>query len=223
MSEALGEDLAEQLAELTLARDRPLIVSDADEVLFAFMASFEPYLNTRGLVFDWSSFALSGNIRRRSDDQPIDYDEVRVHLREFFASHVEAIDPVPGAAEALARLTARAQVVVLSNLPADQRAARRRALVKHGMDYPLITNTGAKGEAVRAMAAQVAAPVVFIDDIPHHHTSVKRAASDVWRLHFIADRRLAALLGPAKDSHQRADDWTEALAAIETYLDRQGF
>ncbi len=223
MSEALREDVRAQLAELTLLPDQPLIVSDADEVLFAFMARFEPYLVAQDLVFDWSSFALSGNIRRASDNQAIDYDEVRVHLREFFANHVEDIDPVPGAARALARLATRAQVVVLSNLPADQHAARRRALVKHGMDYPLITNTGAKGEAVRVMAAQIAAPVVFIDDIPHHHTSVKQAAGDVWRLHFIADRRLAALLGPANDSHQRADDWTEALAAIETYLNRQGF
>ncbi len=223
MSEPLHDDVRAQLAELVLAPDRPLIVSDADEVLFAFMASFEPYLNAQDLVFDWSSFALTGNIRRRADHQPIEYDEVRVHLREFFANHIEDIRPVPGAAEALSRLARRAQVVVLSNVPIGQLSARRRAMVKHGMNYPLVANVGAKGQAVRAMSARIAAPVVFVDDIPHHHTSVKRAAAAVWRLHFVADRRLAALLGPAEDSDQRADTWTEAVAAIEAYLAAEGF
>ncbi|MCG8695765.1 MAG: hypothetical protein MI806_31520 [Minwuiales bacterium] len=222
MNKDVPEEVHTQLQSLDLETGRPLIVSDADEVLFAFMASFETYLNNQQLSFDWSSFALTGNIRRESDNEPIDGQLVRDHLRRFFADHTEEMAPVPGAAEALDRLSARAQIVVLSNVPLPQLEARRRALAKHGMDYPLIANIGAKGGAVQRLAEQADAPTVFIDDIPHNHTSVRQSAAHVWRLHFVADPRLAALLGPAADSHHRTDNWSEALSAIETYLDRHG-
>lgn len=220
---AVPSSVGEQLERLALKRDRPLIVTDADEVLFAFMSSFERYLNRHDLIFDWSSFALTGNVRRRVDNQPIEAADVRAHLMQFFALHTEELEPVDGAPQALARLGARAQIVVLSNVPLDQREARVRALRAHGMDYPLIANKGLKGGSVARMAEQIAAPVVFIDDIPHNHTSVREAAGHVWRLHFVADPRLARLLGPADDSHHRADRWDEAVVAIEDYLAGHGY
>ncbi len=219
MDEPVVKEVLDQLNAVQVDPDRPLIISDADEVLFAFMAGFVEYLNNQKLVFDWASFALVGNIRRRDDNQPVGREEVRDHLDRFFAGHTEDMAPVPGAAAALRRLAERAQVVVLSNLPLDQLDARRRALARHDMDYPLIANIGAKGGVVAELARRAGAPAVFIDDIPRHHTSVKEAADHVWRLHFVAHPKLAALLEPAEDSHHRADDWTEAARAIEAYLD----
>ncbi len=215
--------LADQLAALTLARQRPLIVCDADEVLFAFMAGFERYLLEQGLYFDWRSYALAGNIRHQADDTPLEAAGVPALLHRFFTARTEQLDPVPGAADALARLAARAQVIVLSNLPLDQLPARRRALVAHGMDYPLIANTGGKGAAVRHLAERVAAPVVFIDDIPHQHRSVRQAAAATFCLHFVADPRLARLLGPAPECDCRADRWPEAQGVIAAALARHGF
>jgi hypothetical protein len=214
-------DVGRQLDELSLQAGRPLIVSDADEVLFAFMASLEGYLNRQDLIFDWSSFALTGNIRRRDDNVAIDADEVRGHLATFFARHTEDIDPVDGAARSLAMLSDHAQIVVLSNLPLAQRPARQRALAKHGMDYPLVANIGAKGAAVRALSQRVAAPTVFIDDIPRHHSDVRSVAPEVWCLHFVADRRLARLLAPAEQCDHRADRWDDAAAAILTFLGKE--
>ncbi len=214
----IHQDVGRQLAELPLQVGRPLIVSDADEVLFAFMASLERYLNSQDLIFDWSSFALTGNIRRRRDSQALDADAVRAHLATFFERHTADISPVDGAARALAELADHAQIVVLSNLPLAQRPARQRALAKHGMNYPLVANIGPKGAVVRALARRISAPTVFIDDIPRHHADVRSLAPDVWCLHFVADRRLARLLAPAEHSDHRAESWDDAVAAILRFL-----
>jgi hypothetical protein len=223
VSGELHQDVAAQIGALALQRGRPLIVSDADEVLFAFMAGFERFLHSIDLYFHWGSFALTGNVRRRSDDTPLEGEAVRALLPRFFASHTELLEPVAGAADALRALSARAQIVVLSNLPLAQAEARQRALITHGMNYPLIANIGGKGAAVQYLETLVAAPVFFIDDIPSQHTSVRKAAARVLCLHLIADPRLAKLLGPAEHSDHRADDWIEARAYIEAALDRLGY
>jgi hypothetical protein len=206
-----------------LSADRPLIVTDADEVLFAFMAAFESYLEETGHYFDWSSFALDGNVRLRADSTPVPRAGVLGLLEAFFEHHTAALEPVPGAAAALESLSRRAQVVVLSNIPAAQEAARRASLARHGMAYPLIANTGEKGPAVGRLAEAVAAPVFFLDDGPRHHASVARCAPRVRRLHMVADARLAALLGPVADAHHAVRHWPEARTVIEAELAAAGY
>ena len=214
---------AAQLAELDLRADRPLLISDADEVLFRFMAAFVTFLEETGHGFDWSSFALTGNIRRRGETLPLEQAEVGRLLATFYDRHTGDMEPVAGAAEALAGLSARLQIVVLSNIPLAQLPARRAALSRHRMDYPLIAGAGPKGPLVRALAEAVPAPVFFIDDGPSHHRSVARHAARVRRLHMIADSRLARLVVDSPDSHHRPADWGAARALIESELDAAGY
>jgi hypothetical protein len=75
------------------------------------------------------------------------------------------------------------------------------------MDFPLIANIGAKGHVVKHLTQKLQKPAFFIDDLPHNHGSVLKHAAHVHRLHFIADERLAKLLGPAEDSSARLDSW----------------
>lgn len=216
---------AAQLAALSLRPDRPLLISDADEVLFQFMAAFVAFLDETGHCFDWSSFALTGNIRRRGQSPPLEQAEVSRLLATFYELHTGDMAPVAGAAEALAALSARLQIVVLSNIPLAHLPARRQALSRHRMDYPLIAGAGPKGPLVRALAEAVPAPapVFFIDDGPSHHRSVARHAARVRRLHMIADSRLARLVGDSPDSHHRPADWGAARALIESELDAAGY
>ncbi|MEK9968258.1 MAG: hypothetical protein VW600_03920 [Ferrovibrio sp.] len=210
--------VAEQLATLSLTPGRPMLIVDADEVLFYFMRGLERFLDSRDLYFDWASYALHGNIRQRQDDAPVAAEILHPLLQRFFAEATEELEPVDGAAQALAELNRIAQVVVLSNVPMPARNARIRALARHGMAFPLIANTGPKGPAVAAMLKQTKAPAVFIDDIPQNHRSVAELAPAAHRLHFIADTRLAALLGPAPDCHHRAETWLDIQAHIQTLL-----
>jgi hypothetical protein len=212
-----------QLETVRLATDRPLLICDADEVLFAFLQGLERFLQDNSMELRLESFALTGNIRHRASGIALEPQEVRDVIHRFFEERTEALLPVEGAAAALGILSERMQIVVLSNVPLEQREARQNALRRHGMDYPLIANTGKKGWAVAHLADPLAAPVVFVDDIPHNIASVAEEASQVIRLHFIADPRLAALIGQAEQAHARYDTWPEARHFIEDQLTRQGF
>jgi hypothetical protein len=55
---------------------------------------------------------------------------------------------------------------------------------------------------------------VFVDDLAVHHESVAKHAPETWRLHMIAEPRLAAPTPPAPDAHARIDGWDEALPWI---------
>ena len=217
------DDVKQQLTELRLAPDRPLIISDADEVLLQFMAGLEHFLNGQDLYIDLSSFAITGNVKRNTDDVAVSGDEVKELLAAFFTERTEHLPAVPGAAQALEALSGRAQVIVVSNVPVGQREARIRGLQKVGMDYPVIANVGLKGAVVRDIAATINAPTFFLDDIPHNIASVAEHAEHVHRIHFVADPRLARLIDAAEDCHQRIDDWPTARAYIENHLGKEGY
>lgn len=219
----IAPEILGQLEQITVSREKPLLICDADEVLLQFATALESFLEDNGYYFDVSSFALTGNIRRQADDTPIGGPQVRDLIAAFFAAKAEHVPAVPGAADALNKLAERAQIVIVSNIPLAQREARIKGLIRQDMRYPLIANSGGKGTVVRRLADQVSAPVLFMDDIPQNISSVAESASQVHRIHFIADPRLAALLGPAEDCHHRIDDWPGARAYIEDHLALHGF
>ncbi len=206
------------IATLRLSPERPLLAVDADEVLFYFMRGFAGWLESRALYFDWSSFALAGNIRARHDGLAVQREAVSGLLADFFGEATAGLEPVDGAAESLARLSRHYDIVVLSNQPASARPARETALARHGMAYPVLANSGPKGPAMAALLAAKTAPAAFIDDIPSHHGSVARHAPSARRLHFIAEPRLAPLLGKAEFSDARLNSWAEIEADLMRHL-----
>lgn len=207
-----------QLERLELVRGRPLFVVDADEVLFAFMEELLTFFAGRGLGFEWRSFALQGNVIDAAG-VPVTQEVLRGHLGEFFVARTEALAPVPGAAEGLKALAALGvQIVVLSNVPPGQQAARARALAAGGMDWPLIANEGRKGPAVRWLAERVAAPVAFVDDIGHQHESVAAEAPQVFRIQFSAHPRLRELQVRSPAVQHVASDWEEIAATVAAHL-----
>ena len=221
----LTEDVARQIADLEIDPERPVVISDADEVVLQFVSALEDFLEARqrAMFLDLTSFALTGNIRYRDTAEPATAAEVKALLADFFDQRTEHLSPVPGAAEALAALSPRAQIVILSNVPLAQRGARHRSLQRHGMDFPVIANSGAKGPAVAEIVADLAAPAFFLDDIPHHITSVAQASAEVVRMHFVADPRLARLVDPPDDCHFHGGDWPTARQFIEIELTERGY
>ena len=215
--------LQQQLDMIDIQPDSPLLISDADEVLFAFMVAFEHYMERRGAYFDWVSYRLNGNIRRKSDEMPLSAPEVRDLLAAFFRDETRNISPVAGAASTLEFLSQRMQIIVLSNLPHDRHGDRRHALVRHGMDYPLIANHGSKAPAVEALAARTTAPVIFVDDSPGHHREVAELTHNVRRIHFVGNTRLSALLESSAHSHYRAQTWDDIKVHIEQHLAAEGY
>jgi hypothetical protein len=204
---------------LKLDPARPLIICDADEVLLQFISGLERFLETQGCVLDLTSFAIHGNVRHRDSGRPVANEDVTRFIASFFENHTRTMDVVPGAADALAQLSARAQIIILSNLPEVARIARTENLADHGIDYPVIAGSGLKGAAVKRMIGGFAQPVVFVDDLPPNIDSVATETPHVHRLHFVADPRLAKLLQPAKGAHRRIDDWPTARNWIESVIE----
>ena len=208
-----------QLEAAGVEPGRPLLISDADEVLFRFVESFVGHLEERGYSFDWSSFRLTGNVRRTSDGAVLDQPQVFALLQQFFSERAEHIPPVPGAAEGLARLArAGVQIVVLTNIPPAQRDARRMALARNGMPYPVVVNTGDKGPAAAWLAARAGGPTAFVDDGPNNHVSVKQAAPGIACLHFVATERLARLVEKPPEADGRPEDWPALERAVAASL-----
>lgn len=219
---ALDPDVVPQIDALDLVAGRPLIVTDCDEVLMQFLVGLEAYLDTQGLWLDLKSYALTGNIKHVETNEPLAPADMPALMKGFFAASTGSLLPVPGAADALKALSTRAQIVVLTNVPLADKEARARNLAEQGMAYPVLANKGLKGAAVRRLADIVNAPVFFLDDIPHNIVSVAKAHEACHRLHFIADKRLAKLMGPSPDSHFHTSDWSEAHAFIASRLDASG-
>ena len=187
--------------------NKPLIISDVDEVLLLFVAGLEVFIQSQGYWLDLTSYALHGNIKPIGSSDPAPNDTVTELISSFFREAVETLEPVDHASATLASLGEHADILLLSNVPGTAAAGRIRSLKRHGFDFPLIANSGPKGPAVAQIVEGRKAATFFIDDIPHHIKSVAEEAPDVHRIHFVADPRLAALIEPAKDSHDRLDDW----------------
>lgn len=206
------------LANLGLDRARPLVIVDVDEVLGLFMQGFGTFLEGHGLEFRVDKFALFQNIYRPGETEHLDIVEGRKFYDEFFREACGEMPLAPGGPDALRALSERAGVVILTNAPGQARQARARWLVRHGMDYPLILNTGPKGPLAAELARQVTRPVAFVDDLIPNLDSVADHAPHVARFQSVADPRLRPLAPAKPDLHTRIDDWAKLRAAIEAAI-----
>ena len=211
-------DIPEELASLVIDPDRPLLIVDVDEVLALFMHGFGRFLGRRGYEFQVERFALFQNIYAPGATEHLDLATGRNLFDDFFRFAAEEIDPAPGAADSLRSLARGATVVILTNAPDFARAARGRWLVTHGMDYPLIINSGPKGAAVAHLAGLTRGPVAFIDDLLGNLESVAQAAPAVHRFQLVADERLQPIAPAAPERHRRIDEWPTLERAVTETL-----
>lgn len=198
--------------------NRPLVIVDVDEVLALFVEGFERFVGHHGYEMRLNKFALFQNIYRKGEDNHIDMLVGKVLFDDFFREGSDHMDPAPGAAEALAALSNQADVVILTNAPEHGRFERARWLKRHGMDYPLVINSGLKGPAAAHLAARTNRPAAFIDDMIPNLDSVAADAPKVERFQMVADQRLRHMAPSKPHAHERIDDWKPLQTALEIAL-----
>ncbi|WP_341208751.1 HAD family hydrolase [uncultured Sphingomonas sp.] len=200
---------------------RPLLISDCDEVLLHMVRHFADWLSdVHEVDFTIGTWELAKSMRRRGSDEPMTREEMFGYLGGFFPDEMHRQTLVPGAAEALAMLAERADIVILTNLEDHCRTHRINQLAGHGIAHRVECNQGGKGAPVARLVAEYAAPVtVFVDDLPHHHESVAEHAPGVWRLHMVSEPQLAPGVPPSPHAHARIDDWALAQAWIAARFD----
>ena len=198
--------------------NRPLVITDCDEVLLRMVAHFRDWLGEeREIDFAFQS-DFGEALTRRQDGAVVEQKDIWRLLNAFFDSEMDRQDPVAGAVEAYGELSEKADVVVLTNLLDHRREDRTRQLARHGIDAKVYTNQGPKGEAIRRIVEEYEpSRAVFIDDLSQHHSSAREFAPDTLRLHLCGEPGLAPHIScgaKAGDAHARIDTWGEALPWI---------
>jgi hypothetical protein len=214
----LDPEVLAQLRTLSIVPGRPLLAVDADEVLVYLAEHLVRYLQTIGFRMRLTQYQLEGSIFPMGSEFPVPFDDCLRLIDRFFDDETLNQQALPGAVEALARLSVRAQVMVLTNVPRHARELRRRNLAALGMDYPMVENSGGKGRALFWMAAHAKAPVVFIDDSPKQHESAARRAPDITRIHFVGASHLRSILPESPAAHHRVEGWEACEVVVRRAL-----
>jgi hypothetical protein len=191
---------------------RPLLITDCDEVLLHMVAPFAGWVDeVHDIHFNFETGDFVDALRHKANGEPLETPAIWPLLKGFFETEMHRQKPIDGAIPAIQSLAEHADIVVLTNLTDDAgpwRAAQLRAL---GIDLPVYTNQGGKGEVLTKIVADYMPSVtVFVDDLIHQHESVAKHAPDVWRLHMVGEPLLAPNVPKARHAHARIDDWSSA-------------
>jgi hypothetical protein len=194
---------------------RPLLITDCDEVLLHMVSHFADWVaEAHSMSFDLASPGFRDALRG-PDGAPVGEDRVWPLLDEFFRGEMHRQNLVPGAVEALAEISRHADIVILTNIGDEHEAGRVEQLARFEISHRVLCNRGGKGPPVLELVEQMGpSAAVFVDDLAVHHESVAKLAPEVWRLHMIAEPRLAERTAPAEHSHARIDRWDVALPWI---------
>lgn len=214
----IADFTAEQLRQTAIAEDRSLVICDVDDVVVHFVREFEHYLSERAMYLNIGSFALNGNVRHRHNDAEVDAAAVAEVVDTFFHDRTAHLNAIDGAVQSLLDLSETATVVMLTNLPHHAREKRIGNLQRHGLPFPVITNSGPKGPAIRALSRRTRKPVVFVDDSPGFIQSARDHAPEVHLVHFLHDERFRRHVAPLDFVSLRTDHWDEALPHIRSLL-----
>ncbi len=208
---------APSLASLGLSTERPLVLVDVDEVLGLFMQGFGDFLLGHGLEMRIERFALFQNIYLPGAVEHLPIEEGKALFDAFFATRCHEIEPAPGGIEALNRLGRSAEILILSNAPAEAERLRTQWLRKHGLPHPLILNSGPKGPMAAGLVAQTPQKTAFVDDLLPNLDSVQDHSPATATFQHVADLRLRPY-APQSERHPRIDDWAQLADAIEAAI-----
>jgi hypothetical protein len=193
---------------------RPLLITDCDEVLLHMVSHFAEWLEAeQGVRFALETGRFSDAMTVVETGEPLALDQAWILLDAFFRGEMHRQTLVPGAVEALGRIGEVADITILTNLGSEAHPWRVDQLASHGIRHDVICNSGGKGSPVKKLARRRPS-AVFVDDLPMHHASVAKHAPNVWRLHMIAEPRVAAAVPQAEHADARIDDWADASSWI---------
>ena len=192
--------------------NRPLLITDCDEVLLHMVSHFDAWLGeAHNIRFAFETGSFGQAMTDKASGETVAEDQVWPLLTEFFRNEMHRQTLVSGAVEALGRIGEIADIVILTNLGDEAHPWRVDQLAKHGIRHEVVCNRGGKGVPAKAIMDRYEAGITaFVDDLPVHHASVAKHAPEVHRLHMVAEPLLAPAIPSAEHAHARIDDWPTA-------------
>lgn len=214
----ISPETLKQLRAVPIIYGRPLIAVDADEVLVHFVPHLDRYIRTLGFEMRLVTYQLEGSMFPVGSDDPLPFDACIGLINRFFEAETLNQQAVPGAVQALDRMSGWAQIVVLTNVPRHATEARRQNLTSLGIPYPLVVNSGGKGRAMAWLAAQAGAPCGFVDDSVKQVESVAKHADQTCRIHFAHADFIARIFPECAFATEQARNWNETEAILKRTL-----
>ncbi len=197
---------------------RPLLVTDCDEVLLHMIVPFSQWLDeVHDIHFDVDNLfhGETGDYRNamryKGAKDLVEAEKIWPFLKGFFETEMHRQLPILGSVEAIEALSHHADIVVLTNLTDDARDARSAQLRAIGIEAPVFTNQGGKGDLMAQIVDQYRPSItVFVDDLAHQHHSVAETVPGIKQLHFVGEPRIACQITKPDSAHARIDDWANA-------------
>ncbi len=146
--------------------------------------------------------------------KPVENMDMSKIMPDFFSSETENLELVKNTKKVLQRLSKFLQIVVLTNLPHKDKGKREIAMIKNNLNFPVITNSGVKGEAVKKILNKINAASFFIDDMPLNIDSVSKECPETHCIHFLQDERINKLMPTPKSATIKLNNWLD----VENYI-----
>ena len=203
---------------LNINPNLPLLISDADEVIFDFMESFEEYLLSNSMYFSYKSFKLNGNIYNQETNKPIDSANISIIISNFFQEYAIKMPLIKGAKNILEKLSKVMNVIILSNIPKNYAADRIQCLKDNNMNYAFISNEGPKNIKCLELQKLTNKKVFFIDDLPNQISAVSNYCKNIITIHFLQNKKLLKIIPEVKDSDYNVNNWGSILKIIHNNI-----
>jgi hypothetical protein len=194
-------------SNIKINKNLPLLICDADEVIFKFMDTFDYYLENKNMYFSYETFKLNGNIKNKDTDQAINSDDIPRLISNFFKMHTLDMPLIKNAKKTLEELSNKINIVILSNIPMASSNDRIACLKKHNMHYNFISNEGTKGNKCMELAKLTNKNVFFVDDLPNQISSVSKTCKEIITIHFLQNEKLIKIIPEIKDCDYKVNNW----------------
>ncbi len=207
-----------QISKLNLDPSIPLMIFDADEVLVHFAEPFSTYLKKHNHRLHLTGYRLDNAIKKEETDEVADQDTAKDLVWGFINEETKTQPAAKGAPEALKKLQEYAQIIILSNVPHSVHDDRVLNLKSIGMAYPLISNEGMKGPAVKEILKNHKAESFFIDDNPYQVESVYNYNQDTVCVHFSVCDLVKPYMPKAVGASIEPTSWDDLVLRLINHL-----
>ncbi|MDG2001271.1 MAG: hypothetical protein P8J46_05750 [Alphaproteobacteria bacterium] len=199
---------------IIIDKDLPLLICDADEVIFNFMDSFDEFLNINNMYFSYETFKLNGNILQKKNNMPINSNEVPKIISNFFEHYTMKMPFINNSKEVLKELSYRINIIILSNIPKTSSLDRINYLKKNDMHYTFICNEGPKNIKCIELEKLTNKNVFFMDDLPSQIVSVNNSCKNIITIHFLQNKKLIKIIPEVKDCNYKVNNWNDVKKII---------
>ena len=207
-----------QISDLKIDPKLPVMIFDADEVLVHFAEPFAIYLKKHAHRLHLTGYRLDNAIKKAKTDEVATPDTAKDLVWGFINEETKIQPAAKGAPQALEKLQEYAQIIILSNVPYSVHNDRVANLKDLNMDYPLISNEGMKGPAVKEILKNHKAQSFFIDDNPYQVESVYNDNQQTVCVHFSVCDLVKPYMPKAVGASIEPTSWQDLVSQLIGFL-----